>query len=462
MVKSLFFFSFLLFFFSCSLQSRREQADIRDLFQRNQTVAALELLEKSEIKKEKKNRLLYLLQKGKLLYAEKRFNRAGATFVQAGELMERLYTKSVSEMLLTGVSNNNSETYYGSVYERSLLFYYQALSFLNVYQRGKILERKPAKEKAGKQDEFIEKKLSDQERKNFLFRARASILAWDTFYKELQRSSRESSFFNQDLFAKTLGAKIHELVGSRGDEQIALQLYKDALEILYKSGPAFKNYNSQFEAYAKAFKGEDFGKKNKSELEKHIENSKSFKGFEKFLKFKILSLAKKRRPGSLKAEMKRLNAPKDMVAKLDQRNNVTVLLESRLIAPLEGKTFSYNLRSAMEEIENPAAKAFMAGVGLPVLTYFAMGPLGIGAVSSGGNSKLYVRHGAGELMTSEAGIEFEMPVIREPALASSYELIAVQESNPKEAAKTELALAGPISDLAYQMNLERASNSYGK
>lgn len=435
MVKLPFVFLCSLALYSCSLGTRKNQGDLRELFKRNEVDKALELLESSEIKSEEENRLLYLFQKGRLLRAQERYQAAADTFVQAGELIDKLYTKSVREALLTSISNDNNSTYYGSPYERSLMHYYQALSFLDIYQRGSLLEKVETKTKGkdGKEKietSYVERSLEEQERRRYLFRARASIVAWDTFYKELQRSSRESTRFDHDLFAKILGGKIHEYIGARQDRQIALQLYKDAYQILKKDGPAFKSFNSDFQQYGKKLKGENIEGK-------ALNPTAQYEELELFLQGKIKEKGR-------------------------TKKNVTILYESGLVAPLEGEDFSYNLRSAIENVEDPTAKAFIAGVGLPVLTYFAMGPLGLASVSHTGNARLYVRHGVGEAMTAEAGIEFEMPVIKEPTPAATPKISIFKKGDKSQTAlfTKNMVLAGPVSDLAYQMNLERISNSF--
>lgn len=466
MVKKLILFVFCLVLASCSMQARKDQADVRDLFKQREYSQALKRLENSEIKKREENKLLYLLQRGKLLRAEKKHYLAAQTFGEAADLMDKLYTKSVKEALLTSVSNNNNETYYGSPYERSLLFYYQALSFLDIYQNGFILERVEEVVKNEKGDKeikisYVQKKLSEQDRERYLYRSRAAIVAWDTFYKELQRSSRESTEFDHDLFAKILAAKVHELVGSRGDKQIALQLYKDAYDILNKTGLAFKSFTPDFEAYSKKLKGLEVKAIDK---EKPIEKTAHFNRLSDFLKVKILSLSKGLQAWKYKSLVKKLDPSKEALAKVGEKKNVTILIEDGVVAPLVGEDFAYNLRSAIESVEDPAAKAFIAGIGLPVLTYFAMGPLGLGSVTTTGNTKLYARHGVGELMTAEAGIEFEMPVIKEPSIPEERKILIykITETGEELAGTEPVVLAGPVSDLAYQMNLERASNAFSE
>lgn len=457
----------------CSLASRKEQAGIRDLYQKGQIDEAMELLDKSEFKSNDKNRLLYLLQKGRLLLAQDRPYASAQVFVEASELMDKLYTKSVREALLTSVSNDNNETYYGSPYERSLLYFYQAQSFLKVYQKGHVSEEKKVaaveetkeskegekKEASGPKNKIvvIDRKLTPQERRRYLFKARASIVAWDVFYKDLQRSSREGTVFDHDLFAKIAGGQIHELIGKRSDDQIALQLYKDAYDILHKIGPAFKSFNENYESFSKDLMGE---KALKGKEKKRL--TENFHRLDEYLKLKILDITKRRRRYEYNKIVKKLSPSKETLKEVGKKRNVTILLEDGVVAPLIGEDFSYNLKSALNSVDDPSSRALLAGIGLPVITYFAMGPLGLASASTSGNRRLYVRHNVGELMVAEAGVEFEMPVIKEPEAApeASLEVYKIEGKKESLIAKSPLALAGPVSDLAYQMNLERASSSF--
>ena len=63
--------------------------------------------------------------------------------------------------------------------------------------------------------------------------ARAEVLAWDSFLKNLKSERRGQAVFKNDLLAKIFGAFIHEMIGSNNDLQISLQLYKEVLSFLF-------------------------------------------------------------------------------------------------------------------------------------------------------------------------------------------------------------------------------------
>lgn len=443
------------------MKQREEQSQLKTLFEQGLYDKALKVLEKSTLKEEKENKLLYLLQKGKLYFAKELYFESSLIFLEATDLMDKLYTKKIRELVLSGVLNENSKSYRGQLYERSLLFYYQAMSHLKIYQNGKYVRLKK-KMVDKKSVEYLEEQvLNSSQKRDQLFKARAAVVAWDTFYKEIQRSKMKS-VFKHDLFAKILAAQVHELVNKRSDGQISLQLYKDALGILNKLAPSLESFNSTHEKYHRAvFDGE----KPKKEF---INFTPRYFDLESYLIAKVLKMTQKYRSYELNKLKRKYAKNKNALNLFSSMGKKKILIENRVIAPLVAEDFSYNLRSAIESVESPGAKAFIRGVGVPILTYFAMGPLGLGSVSSSGNTRIYVRHGAGEAMVSEAGIEFEMPVIEKNKSLKRDTIFFFKNSDKldlktaKFQASQKMHLVGPLSDMAYMMNKESISNSFEK
>jgi hypothetical protein len=134
--------------------------------------------------------------------------------------------------------------YKGETYEISLMYFYLSSAYFNIYQQGFVFDANPdpkAKEK------WVRRELTDQQRRTYLFAARASVLAWDTFFQTLQRSNRKT-LYQSDLLVKLMGALIHEAIGGT-DLQIALQLYQDALVVFYSIGPIYPSFNKKFLDY---------------------------------------------------------------------------------------------------------------------------------------------------------------------------------------------------------------------
>jgi len=454
---------------SCAIQSRNDQKSIRSLYQRGHLSQALSKLENSDLKKEKVNRLLYLMEKGKLLYADKQYFKASNVFLQANELVDKLYTKSIRESIASGIINDNSKTYFGSVFERSMLYYYQALSYFKLHQIGKYKQVKEVTVKDKDGNESLESKevwitLDKKKRRTYLFSARASLVAWDTFFKDVQRSSRIKTLYQSDLMSKILGGNIHEQFARRSESQIALDLYKDARKVLIQLGPSYKNFNEEFKKYSLELKSklDVSGYKIKKET---IITTSNYKNLKDYLDYKILFLTRKYKRNTFKTWFKRLSPSKAVLKRLKNKEpNVSILIEDNIVAELKAKMFTYNLRTALENIESPGTRALVKGIGIPILTYFAMGPLGLGGISRSGNTTIYTSHNVGTNMVSEVGIEFELPMVEESAYVRPYKLIISKGTAEKAEVvySGPLVMTGPISDIALQAANERVSNSFAK
>ena len=195
-----------------------ESEKLRELYAQAKYEEGLSFLETSSLKRKKTNRLLYLMEKGSLLYAQGNYPQAISIFEESNVLVDRLYTKSIKEKILSSFMPKESETFYGRVFERSMIYYYLSLSYYQEFRK-------------------------TQETK-FLNQSRATLLAWDSFFKEISRGSR--TFLSFEIFHKVFAAEQHEAYGTRKDEQIALILYKDALKLLEKFGPSFQSFNKKF------------------------------------------------------------------------------------------------------------------------------------------------------------------------------------------------------------------------
>lgn len=462
-MKKIFFLSLLFIISSCSIKSRQDQKNIRNIFSKGEYDKSLELLNESDLKKKEINKLLFLMEKGRILYRKADYFEASKVFIEANELVDKLYTKSIKEEIISSIGNDNSKTYYGSIFERSMLYYYQAMSYYKLYETGQYEISKKVEVKDSKEKKIIKEvvELSKQQRRKYLFSARASLLAWDSFFKEINRSSRVNTLYRQDLMAKILAGNIHEVIGKRSELNISLQLYKDALLILEKQGLVYHSFNANFKEYTREVK-EVVNGKGKINKTKAIKESKHYTQTKDFLHFKILSLTKKIRPSKYSSLLKKYNPSKEVRGKLKNNPNISIVLEQGLISPVEPDNFSFTLKSAIDNIENPTTKSIVNGIGVPILTYFAMGPLGLGAVSTSGNTRIYTSHNIGNYVTKEAGIEFEMPMVHEVAPIKTYSLQVLDKKSNKEVYKKPLNLIGPLSDIALLAANERAENSYKK
>ncbi len=444
----------LLVLTSCSIQSRKDQENLRVLFSQKNFVESESYLNKSDLAEED-NKLLYLMDLASIRLEQKRYKDAADLFVEANKLVDKLYTKSIRKAVLSNTLNENFKVFYGSIYERSLLYFYQALSFYHVYLEGGYTVIKKTEEKTI--EERVE--LSAQEKRSYQSRVRSTLIAWDSFFQEIRRSSSFKSFLKQDLLAKVLASTLHKALGSRRDLEIAYILDQDARNYLVELGPAQKLFNTDYVLYNKELReAYDAGKSGKGLKSKSF--TPQYTELLDQLEFDVLAYAKKNRSNDYSRLYKRYKPSKKVVAKLNTKNksNITFLLQEGLISQRVAKDYTYNLRTAVDNIEDKNTRALVNGIGVPVLTYFALGPLGLGFVSHHGNVSVYSRHSAGEVLTKEVGLEFELPYAAPSHIESEY-FIAVK--NGQKTIKTSrLTAIGSLSDTSFIYNQEVIDNSF--
>ncbi len=161
---------------------------------------ALNTIEKSS--KDKKDRVLYLLNKGMVQRMKRDFVASNQSFEAAKQEMERLYAESVSENALSFVVNDATVSYAGEDYEQVLVHLYMALNYLELGQR----------------DE-----------------ARVEALQMDTKLREIAEKIPANKF-TEDALSRYLTGMIYEELGEWSDAMIA---YRKAYE-------AYKKYQANF------------------------------------------------------------------------------------------------------------------------------------------------------------------------------------------------------------------------
>jgi hypothetical protein len=414
----------------CASKLKDQMKDYRSAFLKNDFEKADSILEKSVLKKDKKSVLLWHMEKGTLSLARDRADEAVHHFQTALELIDKLFTTKLSSKGLSLLINDESDEFYGASYERSYAHYYLAKSLYRRYQQ-----------KQNKLD---------------LQGARATILAWDSYFSELQRSADSKTLYSTDLMLKVFGGQIHEVSEIKNDKQIALQLYKDALGILDSQGGIFSIFNSKNLAYVSHFQ-----KENKISQELYA-STPARNDLKDFLHYKILSLTKEIRGGDFTTSENSL-APTDEVSKMakEGRGNVVIVVEEGLIPQKVGRPFSFGIKGAMNSVEDSKAKKFIATVGIELITSFAMDKLGMipkGPVNPGG---FIFAHDMTKLAVQEAAIEFELPTIETVPSIKRLELF-VMDQNGAILKKGPLPVISENGDIAKIVLEEDAVSRYIK
>jgi tetratricopeptide (TPR) repeat protein len=435
----------VLFVASCASGSKEVKQELRAQVQTARYEEALSTLENSEYFKDNpQSKLLYLMEKGVIFHGMGQFNESIKAFEEAKALAQKQYTVRISKKISTYIGNDSSDIYYGEKYELSMLYFYQAL---NHYSLSFSLKKDQMVMKEGK-PELTWVDLNDKERRKSLFRARAELLAWDSFLKELKTERSGSSVFKTDLAAKILGGFIHESIGTRDDREIAYQLYKDSLKMLIKNYGAYKSFNKNFETYVKDYKKFPSLGMNKVRSE-YIKETRNQKELKKFLETKVLTLAKKVRRRSWKKEIRpfKINLKK---IKAKKKSNVTLVLQEGIIPNKFGEKQYFGLG---KELRKSPAGAIMA--------IFAADILGLypppGSYNPAG---AHLGYNVAKLAISEAAVQFELPKIEESRL--NYSVVLEIWKDGKLYKEKKVPVVNPLGDIAEQAIIEQAAWLYPK
>lgn len=177
---------------------KKDQNTLRSLIAQNKAKEAEKFLSDSVLKKNSAEQLLYLMEAGMISYRNAEYDQAMKLFQQAIDVYEMQY-KKLTEMLKSAIVQQTGNDFQGRPFELSYLYYFATLSAYQEYL------------KTNKQ--------------NLLFSARSYLLLWDNYLKSL---AEHQSYYTNDYYARFFAALMHETIGGRSDQEIALQLYQDA------------------------------------------------------------------------------------------------------------------------------------------------------------------------------------------------------------------------------------------
>jgi hypothetical protein len=373
-----------------------QMAEYRSAYAAQDFEKAAKLLEASDLKDDKKSALLWHLEKGSLALAQKDDDSSIKHFEISLDLIDKLYTKKLSAKAASLFINDPADYFYGASYERSYAHYFLAKALYSRYLK-----------KGVKLD---------------LQGARGTILAWDTYFTDLQRSAAPKTLYQTDLMLKVFGGEIHEVSEIRNDKQIALQLYKDALQILNAQGGIFSLFNKKNTDYIKSFE-----KDGKADPKLYV-GTQSREDLVKFLHYKILSLTKEIRGTDFDSQAKSLAADEATKKRAKEGpGNVVLVFEEGLIPQKTGKPFNFGIKGAMNAVGNDGAKKFIATVGVELVTAFAMNKLGMIPERTASPGSFIFAHDVTRLAVQEAAIEFELPMIENVPLVQRLELFVLND-----------------------------------
>lgn len=401
LIKRICFVLICIFVASCAStrRNRDAQKELKRLTSQGKFTKAIELVKGDGFFPEKRSTLLKKLELANLYYLKGQYFQSLKTFDAAKDLSDKLYTKSLSKAVKAAITNANQDNYYGEKYERSMLRFYLALIHFNIYLHGKY-EKYSIFEKLDngklKEKKIPEKVLSLKERRQHLFSARAMILEWDSLLSNYKELYEGESTYKTDLMAKVLGAFIHEQIGTRGDKNIAKQLYKDAKNILFKYYSLYPTFNSKYKSFSENYK--KFPKMSKNKIKKkYIVETIYAKSLLEFIEKRLRDLKSK------------------------NKDNLKIILKDGFIAKKKARKIDFPL---------PLVRiGYVSGRNSDLFTF----TLELLAISAG----------------TKPSISYELPDIEKQKQETEY-FAVVKDKNNKEVLRSKIYLINPLSDIAWK------------
>ena len=190
----------LVFFISGCATYTDDFREVRNTYRAGNYESSLSILDKSEVKKQKRNRLLFLMEKASVLDRLGRFKQARNYLFQADRLVDELYTVSITKTAATLVYNESASDYAGEDYEKVAIHTLLALGFLE-----------------------------QENLKSALIEARKI----NTRLNEINsKYDEKKNQYGEDAFARYLAGTIHE---AKGDLDAAIVDYTRAMKAYDKS-----------------------------------------------------------------------------------------------------------------------------------------------------------------------------------------------------------------------------------
>ncbi len=408
--KGLIYFWITLTFLGCASGNRKETAALRSFIKARDFQKAQDLVTGDKFINDENSLLLKYLEQGTVFNLNGNLYQSLKAFEKAKELSDKLFTVSLSKKVTSAITNDNYDNYYGEKYERSMIRFYLSLNHLLLYIKGEY-EAYKIKETIDKkvvEKEVAAKILDDKEKRFHLMAARSILIEWNSLLDNYKSTTGGVVTYKDDLLAKVFGAFVHEQFFSRDDNRVALDLYKEAKNVLLKNFNILKTYNLKASKFKK-----DYANLYKLPLEKvekdYVERTEYSKTLLSYLDDKIKQLSK------------------------SQNDNVFVLLEDNLITP-----------KSVSKIDVPL-------------------PMGTVSVVTGGKLSFaaFVAHMLSIPSGKPLKFYFEVPSIPFRSINDQYDLV-VKTKDGKVVESVKTAIVNPLGDLAYLTLDEKKTSLYAK
>lgn len=238
--------------------NQKEIIKYREFVQTKDYKSAIAIMKGDSIYKDEESRLLKYLELGTLHLYSGEYYQALQYFDQARDLSDKLFTVSISKKVAGIVGNQSADNYYGEKYERSLIRYYTILTHYNLYEKGEyesyIEEKRDTKGKVVATNNIASVTLDGSKKRFHLQAAKSILLEWNSILEDFKKTSAGEVTYKDDLLAKFVGAVIHNKADTSADRQIALGLYKESKNTVFRYYNSYQSFNTKFNEFNKDYK----------------------------------------------------------------------------------------------------------------------------------------------------------------------------------------------------------------
>jgi hypothetical protein len=425
---------FLLFFGACSSGGQKEREQLRKLVAEGNYNGALGVLKSSKFYQSEDGKLLFHLEKGTIHHLNGEFLQSVREFEVAKNMVADQIALRVSGKLFQMIANDNYNQYVSPSYELSSIHLLQTLNYFLIYQQGFYEAHS-----AGEGMDIEKRVLTDSERRSELFKARAELVAWNGLTENLKRDKEGVGIYKDDLMAKLLGAQIHEAIDTVNDRQIALQLYRDAKDVLLKGYGAYDSFNSNAKSFRENYKKliQSAGDKNPYDvLGDNFRPTTLGNELKDYIDYKILVSTRRTRPADWDKMVKFHRPSKEVVEKAkktkDLSSNMVFFMAEGLIPEKAPEKHFYGLEAALQS-KDPSVSSFVASLGVTFIVVFAADKLGLlPAPQYYSPGKVYVGLSASEALVRGVSISFELPKVLNTKITDDYQIAIKEKGGSKE------------------------------
>ena len=234
-------------FASCQTYSEQTR-EMRVALYQNRNEQALKSIDESSVAKSKSDRVLFLMERGNILYLSGKYLEAAQAWDLAVQKIEELYTVSISKQTSSYLLNETVTDYEGEAHEKVLLPVFSALAYLAAGDASNAIVE------ARRTTKVLENLARDADGKNVYQRdGFAHYLAgiifemkreWDNAIIEYRRAlevTLENRTWAHDIQVESIATSLARLAEKRNRQDLLNRLEKDVPGFTWKKDPKAEN-----------------------------------------------------------------------------------------------------------------------------------------------------------------------------------------------------------------------------